>query len=142
MVAPKTPNRGIEPRKPVTSPRAVRTVRHMFNTPQAHRVKSLHLTTTMESPKIDNSVSVLHRVRENNIKKHKQQKVIKRGHIFDDDDDDDDDEESEEDIPLVVSNLTCVYIYLGGKLNLDYLNLEATTPKEAFSSEWNTTTIR
>lgn len=100
MVAPKTPNRGIEPRKPVTSPRAVRTVRHMFNTPQSHRVKSLHLTT-MESPKIDNSVSVLHRVRENNIKKHKQQKVIKRGHIFDDDDDEESEEDTTDSIPLV-----------------------------------------
>lgn len=128
MVAPKTPNRGIEPRKPVTSPRAVRTVRHMFNTPQSHRVKSLHLTT-MESPKIDNSVSVLHRVRENNIKKHKQQKVIKRGHIFDDDDDEESEEDTTDSIPLVVSRFT-LYMYLCTKI----IYIE-TTPKEALSSE-------
>lgn len=114
-MAPRTPKRGIETRKPMTSPRAVKTSRRMFNTPQTHRMRSVQLSTTTEPTKVvvDSSLSVLHQVRENNIKKHKQ-KVIRRGHIFDDDDEEED-EDNEEAIDVniapVLVKLSC-YPYL------------------------------
>ncbi|KAI9250643.1 microtubule associated protein-domain-containing protein [Helicostylum pulchrum] len=99
---PRTPKRGIETRQPMTSPRVVKSVKRIFNTPQPARVKPFHFTE-VASNKIDISASILHQVREKNIKQRKQ-KVIKRGHIFDDDDDDEDDgdEEDENTAPLLM----------------------------------------
>ncbi|EPB86100.1 hypothetical protein HMPREF1544_07088 [Mucor circinelloides 1006PhL] len=80
------------PRKPMTSPRPNKTKRLVFNTPQFQRAKSFSLTTTTVDTKIDTSASILHKVRAKNSR-HREQKPIKRGHIFDDDDEEEDDEE-------------------------------------------------
>lgn len=82
-------------RKPMTSPRPTKTKRLIFNTPQFQRAKSFSLTTTTADTKIDTSASILHKVRARNSR-HREQKPIKRGHIFDDEDDDDDDDEDED----------------------------------------------
>lgn len=76
----------------MTSPRAVKSVRRIFNTPQPNRAKSFNFTSEVVPAKFEVTGSILHQVRESNMKKHKQ-KVIKRGHIFDEDDEDDEDDE-------------------------------------------------
>lgn len=93
---PRTPKRGIETRQPMTSPRVLKSAKRLFNTPQPNRVKSFQFTE-VAAPRIDVSGStILHQVREKNTR-HRKQKMIRRGHIFDDDDDDDDNEEDEKD---------------------------------------------
>ncbi|KAK4519234.1 translation elongation factor 2 [Mucor velutinosus] len=93
---PRTPRRPEQItsmlRKPMTSPRPTKTKRLIFNTPQFQRAKSFSLTTTTADTKIDTSTSILHKVRARNSR-HREQKPIKRGHIFDDDDDEDEDED-------------------------------------------------
>ncbi|KAL9541194.1 hypothetical protein MBANPS3_009259 [Mucor bainieri] len=96
-ILPRTPRRHEQTtsvlRKPMTSPRPTKTKRLIFNTPQFHRAKSFSLTTTTNADtKIDTSASILHKVRARNSR-HREQKPIKRGHIFDDEDDDDEDED-------------------------------------------------
>ncbi|KAG2204114.1 hypothetical protein INT47_011597 [Mucor saturninus] len=91
---PRTPKRGIETRQPMTSPRAAKSVRRLFNTPQTHRSKSFHFSSTTTNElavptKIEVTGSILHQVRASNLKHH-QQKVIRKGHIFD--------EEEEEEV--------------------------------------------
>jgi hypothetical protein len=73
----------------MTSPRPNKMVKRIFNTPQPQRFKSLHLssTTITSETKLDQSESILHKVREKNIKKHHKQKVIQRGHLFDEEED-------------------------------------------------------
>lgn len=103
--APRTPKRGIETRQPMTSPRAVKTVRRIFATPQTHRSKSFHFSSEAVPAKIEVTGSILHQVRETNLKSHKQ-KVIRRGHIFDEDEDEEEEEEVENKAPvLTVSGL-------------------------------------
>ncbi|KAI8636609.1 microtubule associated protein-domain-containing protein [Parasitella parasitica] len=87
---PRTPRRTEPPstlRKPMTSPRPNKTKRIMFNTPQLHRAKSYNLATTTVDTRIDTSASILHSIRARNTG-YREQKPIKRGHIFDDEDDD------------------------------------------------------
>ncbi|KAF1804907.1 microtubule associated protein-domain-containing protein [Mucor lusitanicus] len=95
---PRTPRRHEQTasmlRKPMTSPRPTKTKRLIFNTPQFQRAKSFSLTTTTADTKIDTSASILHKVRARNSR-HREQKPIKRGHIFDDEDDDEDDEDQD-----------------------------------------------
>ncbi|CEJ01928.1 hypothetical protein RMCBS344292_15948 [Rhizopus microsporus] len=93
VYAPRTPKRETMPRKPFTSPRATTNKYAMFNTPQFNRTRSFQAVT--ETPKMDTSISILHRVRERNIRK-RPQKPIRRGHFGSDDDDDEEEEEEEE----------------------------------------------
>lgn len=58
----------------------------MFNTPQFNRTQTYHTTTELKPTRIDNSISILHRVRERNIRK-RPQKPIRKGHFGSDDDD-------------------------------------------------------
>ncbi|GAN09313.1 microtubule associated protein [Mucor ambiguus] len=95
---PRTPRRHEQTtsvlRKPMTSPRPTKTKRLIFNTPQFQRAKSFSLTTTTTTAadtNIDTSTSILHKVRAKNSR-HREQKPIKRGHIFDDEDDEDEDD--------------------------------------------------
>jgi hypothetical protein len=71
----------------------------------------MQLTTasTTES-KIDTSQSILHRVRERNIRK---QKPIKRGHIFDDDSDEEQEEEEDDDENTMPPALLVITNYNG-----------------------------
>ncbi|RCH99279.1 hypothetical protein CU097_015228 [Rhizopus azygosporus] len=89
-IAPRTPKRDTMPRKPFTSPRATTNKYAMFNTPQFNRTRSFQAVT--ETPKMDTSISILHRVRERNIRK-RPQKPIRRGHFGSDDDDEEEEEE-------------------------------------------------
>lgn len=110
----------------MTSPRPNKMVKRIFNTPQPHRFKSLNLTSTTTTAtatmpslaKFDQSESILHKVRERNIKKkHKEQKVIKRGHLFDDDESDSDSNESDINDentappPTIVVVCCCLYSF-------------------------------
>ncbi|EIE91357.1 hypothetical protein RO3G_16068 [Rhizopus delemar RA 99-880] len=86
VTTPKTPKRETMPRKPFTSPRTTSNKYHMFNTPQFNRTQTYHTTTELKPTRIDNSISILHRVRERNIRK-RPQKPIRKGHFGSDDDD-------------------------------------------------------
>ncbi|KAG0750452.1 hypothetical protein G6F63_003400 [Rhizopus arrhizus] len=86
VTTPKTPKRETIPRKPFTSPRTTSNKYHMFNTPQFNRTQTYHTTTELKPTRIDNSISILHRVRERNIRK-RPQKPIRKGHFGSDDDD-------------------------------------------------------
>lgn len=90
----------------MTSPRPNRTKRLFFHTPQPNRVRHMQFNSLpAKETKIDTSQSILHRVRERNIRK---QKPIKRGHIFDDDDDDEEDEQEDENtVPPTLLVRTC-----------------------------------
>ncbi|RCH80537.1 hypothetical protein CU098_005793 [Rhizopus stolonifer] len=79
VAPPRTPKREAMHRKPLTSPRRAKTKPSIFNTPQPNRMRQVQLSQIKER-KYDTSTTILHRVRETNIR---NQKVIKRGHIFD-----------------------------------------------------------
>lgn len=67
----------------------------MFNTPQFNRTRHFQVTAENMTPtKEDRSITVLHRVRERNIRK-RSQKPIRRGHFGSDDDDDEEEAEAE-----------------------------------------------
>jgi hypothetical protein len=106
LTAPRTPRRDQAPplsRKPMTSPRQNRTKRLFFHSPQPNRARQMQLTAVAE-PKIDTTQSILHRVRERNIRK---QKPIKRGHIFDDDSDEEDENDENTVPPVLLVNTSC-----------------------------------
>lgn len=95
ITAPRTPKRETVPRKPFTSPRNTSNRYHMFNTPQFNRTRHFQVTAENMTPtKEDRSITVLHRVRERNIRK-RSQKPIRRGHFGSDDDDDEEEAEAE-----------------------------------------------
>ncbi|KAI8327298.1 microtubule associated protein-domain-containing protein [Choanephora cucurbitarum] len=92
---PRTPRRDATPlikRKPLTSPRLTRSKPSIFNTPQPNRVRNLHLSSThAKERKYDSgSTTILHRIRETNIRK---QKTVKRSNLFDEDSDEEEVEE-------------------------------------------------
>jgi hypothetical protein len=85
---PKTPKREPIARKPLTSPRCKsRMPRMAFRTPQTDRFRSVQYNA-IETPN-DPSDSILHSIRERNIKKHQQKKKkYTKTNIFQDEDSD------------------------------------------------------
>ncbi|KAI8380702.1 microtubule associated protein-domain-containing protein [Blakeslea trispora] len=96
---PRTPRRDPTPlihRKPLTSPRLTRSKPSIFHTPQPNRVRNLHLSSTPHTKerKYDSgSTTILHRIRETNIRK---QKTVKRSNLFDEESDSEVEQEEQE----------------------------------------------